>query len=319
MRPSSLLLGLASTALLASAAAGCSFVVDFDRSRVGATDAGRDGGPGMDVGPADAGPEMDDAGSDAGPMPMDDAGSDAGPMPMDDAGSDAGPMMDDAGSDAGPAPADAGSDAPMESDAGPCGGDPRIGMACDPTNACETGVFACVSGMVECMGTGTARPSTHVCRAAVAGGCDVAETCNGTALTCPADVVAAAATSCRASAGDCDVAETCDGTSPACPADAFAAATVECRAAMGECDVAETCSGTGAACPADAFAAMGTACTTPAMGQCSGTSGACGCAAGRTACAGTCTDTATDPNNCGMCGMACSTPTPNCVASACAM
>ncbi|GAB4198582.1 MAG: hypothetical protein OHK0013_07940 [Sandaracinaceae bacterium] len=296
MRSSSVFLGWASSAaLLASASAGCSFVVDFDRSRVGpdtgaAMDAGRDGGPpaddtgSIDGGPTDAGMmTMDDAGmmtmDDAGMMTMNDVGmmmiNDAGMMTMNDAGmmtmNDAGMMtMNDAG--------------PIVGDAGPCGGDPRLGMACDPTNACETGTFVCNAGVVECMGTGTPRPSTHVCRAAM---------------------------------GDCDVAETCDGTSLTCPIDAFRPSTFECRASTGECDPAEVCSGSSATCPTDAFALMGTACTTPAMGQCSGTSATCGCAPGFTPCSGVCVDTATDPLNCGMCGMTCTGGTPNCAGSTC--
>jgi hypothetical protein len=58
-----------------------------------------------------------------------------------------------------------------------------------------------------------------VCRAAVAGGCDVAENCTGSSAVCPADAVRAAGTSCRASAGVCDAAEVCTGASNACPID----------------------------------------------------------------------------------------------------
>ncbi len=96
-----------------------------------------------------------------------------------------------------------------------------------------------------------------VCRAA-AGACDQAETCTGTATTCPADTKRTSV--CRAAAGPCDVAENCDGSSNACPADGFAPATTSCRAAAGACDRAETCTGNGAACPADQFAAAGTTC-----------------------------------------------------------
>ena len=59
---------------------------------------------------------------------------------------------------------------------------------------------------------------------------------------------------CRAAATACDVAESCDGASVYCPADTFADASVEARAAASVCDVAEMCSGTDGEIPADAFA-----------------------------------------------------------------
>src|SRR5207249_11355513 len=64
-------------------------------------------------------------------------------------------------------------------------------------------------------------PSSAVCRAAVAGGCDVAETCTGSSDACSADGFQPSGTVCRASAGSCDVAETCSGSSATCPSDAF--------------------------------------------------------------------------------------------------
>jgi hypothetical protein len=60
-----------------------------------------------------------------------------------------------------------------------------------------------------------------------------------------------AGTVCRATAGDCDVEETCDGTSMDCPDDVLADQTVECRASTGDCDPAELCAGDSADCPAD--------------------------------------------------------------------
>src|SRR5262249_46550313 len=55
-------------------------------------------------------------------------------------------------------------------------------------------------------------------------------------------------------AGTCDVAESCDGLSVGCPADAFEPNTTECRPSSGAaCDPAEFCPGDGASCPPDAF------------------------------------------------------------------
>jgi hypothetical protein len=139
---------------------------------------------------------------------------------------------------------------------------------CGPCATCQSSV--CV-----------AKAAGTTCRAAVAGGCDVAETCNGTAQTCPSDAVVASGTVCRqAVAGGCDVAETCSGSTNACPTDAIATSGTVCRAAVsGGCDIAETCNGTTTACPADAVAQSGAACTDDGnsctQDFCNGTSGVC--------------------------------------------
>jgi hypothetical protein len=115
---------------------------------------------------------------------------------------------------------------------------------------------------------GTCGPlrASQVCRPS-AGACDVAESCDGTSVACPADVVVPAATTCRPSAGLCDVAETCDGAHAACPADVVAPAATPCRPSTGACDVAETCDGAHAACPADVMAPAATPCR-PSAGAC---------------------------------------------------
>ncbi|HVV50676.1 MAG TPA: kelch repeat-containing protein, partial [Polyangia bacterium] len=200
--------------------------------------------------------------------------------------------------------------------------DASFGLGCSSNSQCASGF--CVSGVCcdsactgtcgACnlaghLGTCTAQPSGTVCRAS-AGACDVAETCNGSSTSCPADGFASSGTVCRAAADVCDQAETCSGSSATCPADAKKAsgtactddgnpctadqcdgthvacqhpagnAGAVCRAAAGACDVAETCSGTSSACPADGFAAASTVCR-PSAGACdvaetcSGTSAAC--------------------------------------------
>ena len=63
-----------------------------------------------------------------------------------------------------------------------------------------------------------------------------------------------------------DVAEVCDGSSVSCPADAYASAGTECRAAGGACDVAETCDGATTACPSDVLVAPGAVCRAEAAG-----------------------------------------------------
>jgi hypothetical protein len=132
------------------------------------------------------------------------------------------------------------------------------------------------------------QPSGTVCRGA-AGACDAAEVCDGAAVACPADALQPSGTSCRAVAGVCDVAESCSGASVSCPADAKS--TAVCRAAVGVCDLAEQCDGIGNACPADATVANGTSCADGAFcnGQEQCQSGI--CSSGATPCGGFCDET----------------------------
>src|SRR5438094_1237914 len=149
------------------------------------------------------------------------------------------------------------------------------GTACtDDGNVCTTDT--CNGSSSVCQHP--AGNAGAVCRA-VAGLCDVAETCTGTSSTCPANGFASSSTVCRAVAGDCDVAEDCTGTSSSCPADAFASSTTVCRSAAGECDLVETCPGTGTSCPTAARKGSGTACTDDGnpctTDTCDGTSDTC--------------------------------------------
>jgi hypothetical protein len=180
------------------------------------------------------------------------------------------------------------------------------GICCN--NACNTGTCGACN-LAGHLGTCTPLAAGTVCRAA-AGACDVAETCNGTAFTCPSDGFLSSTTTCRAAAGECDVAENCTGTTASCPADVKKAsgtactddgnacttdkcdgtnvtcqhaagnAGAVCRPAAGGCDVAETCTGTSTACPTDVLVSAGTTCRGAAgecdlAESCSGTSAAC--------------------------------------------
>ncbi|HEX2879555.1 MAG TPA: MYXO-CTERM sorting domain-containing protein [Polyangiaceae bacterium] len=167
------------------------------------------------------------------------------------------------------------------------------------TGACPTDLFAAVNtpcgsnGNTDCdnpdtcNGSGSCQTNNEapnfVCRAAVAGGCDVAETCGGSTGACPTDLFVtngtpcgssantdcdnpdtcnagscainreAAGHECRPQSDDCDVAETCNGTTDInCPADAIEPSTTVCRGTGGVCDVEDHCDGTNKACPADA-------------------------------------------------------------------
>src|SRR5207249_1210014 len=140
-----------------------------------------------------------------------------------------------------------------------------------------------------------------VCRAS-AGVCDVAETCDGSSATCPANLFQPSTTECRPSAGVCDVAEMCTGTSATCPADSFLPSSTVCRASAGECDVAESCTGTSTSCPTDTFKANGTACTTDSnvctFDTCNGSNALCqhqagACLTQTKSVAGTCANVAT--------------------------
>lgn len=95
--------------------------------------------------------------------------------------------------------------------------------------------------------------STAVCRE-VAGVCDTAESCDGTAAGCPADVLVGSGTTCRQARGDCDAAEDCTGTDAGCPADAPAGNGTACNDGA-FCNGADSCEGgsctlhAGNACP----------------------------------------------------------------------
>ncbi len=134
------------------------------------------------------------------------------------------------------------------------------GTACGaPGSLCESSCDAahtCTSADVDCEAIGApcgrCNNATGLCDQPVQDGrecrgptdlCDAAESCNGSDVTCPADLLADAGTVCRAAQDPiCDVAEQCSGSSAACPTDVFADGVV-CHAATDECDLAELCSG----------------------------------------------------------------------------
>src|SRR5262249_46200150 len=114
------------------------------------------------------------------------------------------------------------------------------GTACTSDCGCASGF--CVDG--DCCNT-DCRGSFHACQAcSIAAGAAVNGTCGPVR----------AGTLCRAANG-CDRAEVCDGSALTCPPDSYQPAGTPCRAARGPCDVPETCDGLSGACPADKFAA----------------------------------------------------------------
>ncbi|MCP3162765.1 hypothetical protein [Myxococcus qinghaiensis] len=123
------------------------------------------------------------------------------------------------------------------------------GNPCSLWNECESGF--CVDGVCcDKYCGGGAGTDCQACSVAAGAGADG---------VCGA-VRAEVAKVCRPVAGGCDVAEACDGVGVACPVDGFVGAGVECRPAAHACDVAETCGGQAVACPDDALAEDGTAC-----------------------------------------------------------
>jgi alpha-tubulin suppressor-like RCC1 family protein len=155
--------------------------------------------------------------------------------------------------------------------------------ACAPGACATRGHLSCGAGPgfpTICVAD-VLRAAGFVCRAAVAGGCDVAESCDGVSAACPADVVQTAGTVCRGAGGVCDTAEVCTGTANTCPADALQAAGTVCRpAAAGGCDVAEACTGSVKICPADRYLPATAVCRAAAgpcdaPETCRGTSSAC--------------------------------------------
>ncbi len=139
------------------------------------------------------------------------------------------------------------------------------GQTCRPSaGVCD--VAETCSGSAGSCPANAFLPSSVLCRPS-AGVCDVAEKCTGVAAPCPDDAFAPSTTICRAADGACDVAETCSGTSATCPSDSKRPAGFPCRPSAGACDVAEACDGTRTECPADAFAPSATICR-PAVGDC---------------------------------------------------
>lgn len=149
--------------------------------------------PGCGSGPSDPGP-------DGG------GGADGG---VEDASSD------DNGVDA-ETPADNGVDADTPDDVGT--GLAPLGASCAGASECDSGFCAdgvccnaaCDGVCEQCSAAGACEPlgTTVECRPS-AGACDVAESCNGTEGTCPADAFASGGNTCAPFA--------CSGTAPTCP------------------------------------------------------------------------------------------------------
>jgi hypothetical protein len=134
----------------------------------------------------------------------------------------------------------------------------------------ECGSFSC--GTTSCDPEGapnncdiiTYSSSTTNCRTGSGDICDPDESCTGTSLDCPADVIASASTICNPGSGDvCDPDESCTGVAgEACPSDSVASASTICNPGSGDiCDPDESCTGTaGEACPSDTVASASTIC-----------------------------------------------------------
>jgi hypothetical protein len=123
------------------------------------------------------------------------------------------------------------------------------------------------------------KPTGQVCRAA-SGPCDIAETCSGTAVSCPSNKYASNLTVCRPSSASCDATEFCSGTASACPTDLFKPSVAICRPTVGNCDLTDYCTGGSPACPPDDVLPAGTLCRPQSTAcdqqeTCSGASPAC--------------------------------------------
>lgn len=154
-----------------------------------------------------------------------------------------------------------------------CGSAFCVDSVCCNT-ACNGACAACANTTKQdgsASGSCGPRVTTTVCRPS-AGSCDVADSCDGMNMACPADMKQPSTVVCRGALGPCDQAETCDGSSSACPVDSKKPSGTMCKAAGSgihmACDPADRCDGVRTSCPAS-FAAYGTACGT---GQsCNGT------------------------------------------------
>jgi hypothetical protein len=154
---------------------------------------------------------------------------------------------------------------------GTCG---ALGPAMAPTVVCRAAVAGgcdiadvCVSGSMACPATDVVVTDGRVCRDATSAGCDAPEHCTGTSGSCPPDAPAPTGTACRVSTGSCDLPELCDGTSFACPGDVYQPAGTACGTGLGDCGLPANCTGTEPGCPSLGPRPAGTVCR-PSAGVC---------------------------------------------------
>ena len=131
-------------------------------------------------------------------------------------------------------------------------GECPTGYFCDGSRCLEEGTAVCGNGVLEsgedcedssepcCQDCQFAAPAV-VCREA-RGACDSAESCSGTASSCPTDTLVSLGTVCRSKNSECDVADECSGQADACPTDVVARDGIACVAGVctsGLCDSAD--------------------------------------------------------------------------------
>jgi hypothetical protein len=140
----------------------------------------------------------------------------------------------------------------------------RLGYA---YSLCLVGLSAGLSGCSD-DGPGAgpdAMSGPPVCNDGIVGEGELCDPGAGACCNATCDGYLAAGTECRAVAGACDVADTCTGTSSVCP-DEVAQAGTACRPGGGTCDPAETCDGAAGECPANATTPDGTTCDDCVLG-----------------------------------------------------
>ena len=148
------------------------------------------------------------------------------------------------------------------------------------------------------------RPSLCGCTPSCGGRTCGDDGCGGSCGACAGGRTCSGAGACACPAGTMDCGGTCAAT---------ASDNANCGSCGNACASGSTCmagicvasctpSCGGRTCGDDG---CGGSCGSCPAGRTCGATGACGCAAGRTDCGGTCVDTATDPSHCGGCGSAC--------------
>ncbi len=130
----------------------------------------------------------------------------------------------------------------------------RLAQFGSPLGAVCSGAADCVSGWCVdgvCCNTLCGNGALNDCQAcSVAAGASV----DGTCSPLPQGLL------CRPSGGICDVAEVCDGVALTCPTNVFVSAATVCGPSTGPCDPAETCTGQFPLCPANVVLPNDTAC-----------------------------------------------------------
>jgi hypothetical protein len=182
-----------------------------------------------------------------------------------------------------------------------CGGSTPVCTSTGTSYGCVSG---CPSGTEECSGSCANLSSDDGHCGSCANACTGGKTCQSSQCACPAPLTECSGT-CYSTQDD---ATHCGASCVSCPVPANGRATCGGGTCGTSCNAGFSACGTATPCAYDTNndgAHCGPNCTACGSGEvCS--QGSCVCAPGYQNCGGGCTDTSSDPSNCGTCGHVCS-------------